>query len=58
VGVDEWFKRAPLLEQVADAGGWDELLRRRLGQGINLLWCPDPRLEEAHSDQAHRQSPE
>jgi hypothetical protein len=29
----EWFERAPLLEKVAEAGGWEELLRRPLGQG-------------------------
>ena len=26
----EWFERAPLQELAADAGGWEELLRRRL----------------------------
>jgi hypothetical protein len=26
----EWFERAPLEELAADAGGWEELLRRRL----------------------------
>lgn len=26
----EWFERAPLERLAADAGGWEELLRRRL----------------------------
>jgi hypothetical protein len=29
----EWYDRDRLLEQVAEAGGWEELLRRLLGPG-------------------------